>query len=626
MKLFLRGFLALSIFLTAFSCTRERHAKPAPNLPPVHPAGLGTTEPQPPADPEPARAMDAREFSDRQVFSAQTGEIVPAVMKLASSVVGNLSFYPEQNAIAASYPSVVNQVFRDFPVSFMRDLLPRAWQPVLNAADLSKPVAATVLDSPRGGKAHVAGFFTDSGEFDARLRQGSFGKFGKTAHGGWILLHDNNRKVYFTLEGNLLFLADEPAILEPGAAFLRQRLESAVPQFPLVLTLHNAASNARRYMNWMSREMDLSGKNRARFEQWALPELSSFSEISLRVGLDADSSLHVEVAGTPLPQVSGPMAAQLLTPVDVADLARFLPASTAAFSLDKLAVPAISALYRDLRATLRGEMQHSSDQAKLLGYFDFMLEWMEHMYERSADSQAFFVSLHKNRLHAGALLQLRPGTNGNEILAELEKGFRAISPRVFLPTLSPEGRKELAWLPKFLEVRTKKTTLDKRAALVVTLALDWNRMPKNLQDEKTPIYRHFLGKSQELAFVLDGNSLWAAAGAHWQDILKESWKQAGRIPNPRTQTAGVLAVSAMDTRALIHYVIGEFLQIRLPAPPDSELLQSLKSARAEFEKLNSGWMTAAAGRMDQNRIGFRFTLERDIWVFGFSWYLILRAL
>ncbi len=610
----------------AFSCTRERPMKSAPNLPPT-PAGTGN--PNPPTEMESApKSLDAAEFARRRIFSLEAGEAGSEVMKLVASVVGGLSFHPDYNAMAAAYPAVVNQVFRDLPVQLVRDLVPYAWRPLLDLADRSRPVAATIVDASGNRMSYVAGFSIDPGEFESRLRQGTFGKFQKAPWGGWIVPQGERGKVYFLVEEKFLFLSGDAALLKPGAAFLQERFAAVSPQKPVSFHLHNVAANAQRYMDWFTGELRFSNAARVKFAQLFLPELSSLEEISFHVGLDTDLALQMSVSAVPVANPMGPMVAQMLTPADVADLARILPASTAAFSLDKLAIPAISALYRDLRRELQKEITASSgrDEAKVLAYFDSMLEWLDRMYERSADSQAFFVALPKGKLHLGAFLQLRPQTSGKDVLSELDKWFKSVNPRSFVPTLSPEGKKELAWLPKFLDVRTQMATVEKRSALVVKIALDWNRMPREMRDEDSILFQHFLGKGVELAFVADNDSLWFLAGAQWKDLLREVVARGGRIPNPRMASAGILATGAMDMRAFVLYGIDEFLQIKFVSALDSEMLGTLKAARAAFEKFGYAWMSVSAGRLDGNRIGMRVTLERETWPIWFTWMVMMKAM
>ena len=627
MNRFLPWFVTLGLGVTVLSCTRERSIKPAPVLQPVHPVGVQQSSALPPEIPDMPKSITAQEFAQKQMVSFQLGNVTFAVMKLMSSVVDGLSFYAEHGTIAASYPAIINQTFTNFSVNLTQSFLPYAFHSIVDIADRAHPIVAVLLDATNGTKSYVAGFAIDTREFEARLQQGSFGKFAKATWGGWILPQNENTKVYFAVEENYLFLATEPGLLVPGAAYLRGRFATANPQKPVVVTLHNVATYASYYAEQVVRKMKLSESKRTQLLQFALPELSGLAELSVQIGLNSDLTLQTEVAAVPLSQGTGPFTSQLLTPADVNDLVRVLPASTVAFSIDKLTVPFISKLYKDMRTKFQPEIQHSpqSDTSILLGHFNSVLEWLDHMYDQSADSQVFFLSLYKKRLHAGAVLQLRSGINGCVILTKLEKLFRSLNPRTFLSTLSPEGKKELAWLVKILNIRTQMTTLDKRPALVVKLALQWDQMPRAFQSEQTIVAKYFLGKSQEIAFVLDNDVLWVMAGAQWNDLLKESSARQGKNIHPRMGTAGVLAATAWDMRSLMMYIIAEWLQIRLLSPMDSETIHQLKAALAVFEKFGYGWMLVTAGRLDENRIGVRFSIERETWPVLFAWFWFIKA-
>lgn len=626
MNRFLPWFFTLGLWVTALSCTRERSIKPAPVIKPVHPVGVQQKSPLPPEIPDPPISISAQEFAQKQMVSLQLGDVTPAVMKLMSSVINGLSFYSEHGTIAASYPAIINQTFTNFSVNLTQSFLPYAFRSLVNIADRSHPIVTVLLDTANGTKSYVTGFSIDTREFKARLLQGSFGKFATATWGGWILPQHETTKVYFSVEENYLFLATEPSLLVPGAAYLRGRFAAANAQKPVVVTLHNVANYASYYAEKIVRKMNLSDSERTQLLQFALPELSGLSELSLQVGLNSDLTLQTEIAAVPLPQGTGPLTSQLLTPADVNDLVRALPASTVAFSIDKLTVPFISKLYKDMRTKLQQKFQPSppSDTAIILGHFHSILEWLDTIYDQSADSQVFFISLYKKHLHTGAMLQLRPSTNGRAILTKLETLFKSLNPRLWIPTLSPESKKELAWLVKFLHIRTQMTTLDKRPALVVKLAFQWDQMPKALQDEHTIVAKHFLGKSQEIAFVLDNDVLWVMAGAQWNDLLKESTARQGKNIHPRMETAGVLAATAWNMRSLMMYTIAEWLQIRLLSPMDSKTVHQLKAALAVFEKFGYGWMLVTVGRLDENRIGVRFSLERETWPVIFAWFLFIK--
>jgi len=517
------------------------------------------------------------------------------------------------------------------------DLVPRHWRDVLDAADFSAGVAVTLLTRESARHTAVVRFATDVSELEARLSRGDLGQFRKTSWGGRLsfsghLNHKGARDLFIAFDQDHALLAEELRLLGPAIEALRTQSGQVPVGFPIFAIVHNVHRNVDLYMKEMTSAFNSSERRKLEpVVQVLRPEFESLRQLTFGLGLDGNLAFIMDLQARAVDNPTGPMVKAALVPVDIGDLAVHLPGKPFLVGLDKSSLDFLRPLYKKLQGELARATDHvrGTDEALLMGQFSTVIDLIDKFFEWSADSQVGSWSLRKGRLHMGGMLQLKQASSGKEMMDAVEKLAKAWNPKTMLPLMSPEARKELAWVPKVFEIRTKTTQVEKRPALVVTFKFNWKAMPKSEVTEELTLFSQFIGNELELALVNDAGRVWMIAGALWKDELKDMLAGKGRLPEPRLKQASesTMSLSAFDLNVFSAWLGGEILRVKFPVAMSSDARALFQAAIAQLGKMTGyAWMTFSAGLQPDGSFRMRFTTEKECWPIWASWaYLMSQA-
>ncbi len=629
--------IVLAILLLALAqCTSKKTELPSTPLPPPTDSGKGQpSEPNEPVDPVMTGAalpteLSAADFQRRQLVSVQVGDLVPQAQQLVAATLPHLMWIPEAAQMAAALPGMVPQAFGRVSRGFVEELVPRHWRAVLDAADFSAGVTVSLVSRESGGHTVVVRFATDASELEARLSRGDLGQFRKTSWGGRLsfsghLNHKGARDLFIAFDQDHALLAGELRLLGPAIEVLRTQAGQVPAGFPVFVTVHNVHENVDLYMKKMAGEFNSSERRKLEpVAQVLRPELESLRQLTFGLGLDGNLAFIVDLQARAVDNPTGPMVKAAMVPVDVGDLAVHLPGKPFLVGLDKSSLDFLRPLYKKIQGELakaQAEVK-GTDEALLMGQFGSVIELVDKFFEWSADSQVGAWTLRKGRLHMGGMLQLKQATSGKEMMDAVEKLAKSWNPKTMLPLMSPEARKELAWVPKVFEIRTRTAQVEKRPALIVTFKFNWKAMPKSEVTEELTIFSQFIGNELEFALVNDAGRMWMVAGALWKDELKDMLSGKGRLPEPRLKQASesTMSLSAFDLNAFSAWLAGEVLRIKFPVAMSTDARALLQAAVAQLGKMTGyAWMTYSAGLQPDRSFRMRFTMEKECWPIWVAW-------
>jgi len=623
--------IILAILLLALAqCTPKKDDRPSTPLPPTSnsPASPGDT-PAEPVEPEISGAALPSEITvaalaERQIISVNVGNVVPQVQQLVASTLPHLAFIPEVQQMAAVLPGMVPQTFGRLGREIVSDLVPRHWRSLLDMADFSAGVYVSMVSKEQGGRTMLVRFAADPGELEARLSRGDLGQFRKTSWGGRLSFaghknHEGARDLFVALDQDRVLLSEDLRLLHPALELLRTQAAAVPAGFPLFSTVHNVDRNADWYLKKLGEEF--SPSERRDLEPVARilkPELDSLREVSLALGLDGNLALVMDLHARAIDNPTGPMVKAAMTPVDVGDLAVHLPGKPILVGLDKSSLDFLRPVYKKIQGEIMKEAARAgnSDEAMLAGQLNSLVDLVDKFFEWSADSQVGAWSLRKGRLHMGGMLQLKQASSGKDMMDAVEKLMKSWNPKTMIAQMSPEAKKELAWVPKVFEIRTKTAQVEKRPALVVTFKFNWKAMPKSEMTEQLTLFSQFIGSELEFALVHDAGRMWMIAGAQWKDELKEMIAGRGRLPDPRLKQASesTMSLSAFDLNAFSTWLAGEVLKLKFPGGLSSAERTLIQDAVKQFGSMTGyAWMTFSAGLQPDRRFRMRGTMEKECW-------------
>jgi hypothetical protein len=437
--------------------------------------------------------------------------------------------------------------------------------------------------------------------------------------------HKGAPDLFVAFDQDHVLLSEDLRLLHPAITLLRKQVAAAPSGFPFHALMHNLDRNTDVYLDKVSREF--SPSDRRSLEpviRIFKPELESLKQLAFSLGLDGNLSLVMDLHARAVDNPTGPMVKSAMTPVDVGDLATLLPGKPILLGLDKSSLDFLRPLYKKAQSELlRSQTSNSNaDEVLLMGQVNTVIDLIDKFFEWSADSQMGVWSLRKGQMHLGGMLQLKQASSGKDMMDAVEKLMKAWNPKTLLPQLSPESRKELAWLPKVFEIRTKSTLVEKRPALVVTMKFNWKNVPKHVADQELTVYSQFVGKQVEFALVHDAGRMFLIAGALWKDELKDMLAARGKLPEPRLKQAAesTMSLSAFDLGGFTTYLFGELLKIKFPVPLSADTKSFLQAAIKQFGIMTGySWMTFSAGLQPDRQFRMRFTMEKEAWPVWVTW-------
>ncbi|MBU1510452.1 hypothetical protein KKD52_08840 [Myxococcota bacterium] len=637
----MKRFILAVMLLSLVQCTTKQSDKPSTPLPPP----TNTTDPVQPVPLEPEVAVSAlpsdlkvEALAEKQMISVNVGPVVNQIQQLVAASLPHLAFIPGIDQISATIPAMVPQVFGKMGREIVRDMVPHHWRSLLDMADLSTGIYVTYVAREPRGYTSVVRFSAESTELEARLSRGDLGQFRKTSWGGRLsfaghMNHKGARDLFVAFDQDRVLLSEDIRLLHPAMELLRKQIAAVPAGFPFFAMVHNLDRNTDLYLNRISREFSTSERRELEPVLRILkPEFESLKHLAFSAGLDGNLALVMDMHARAVDNPTGPMVKAAMTPVDIGDLAPLLPGKPILFGLDKSSLDFLRPLYKKLQGELlrsRASVRNA-DEALLMGQFSSVIDLVDKFFEWSADSQVGMWSLRKGQMHLGGMLQLKLASSGKDMMDSVDKLMKTWNPKTMLALLSPEAKKELAWLPKVLEIRTKSTQFEKRPALVVTMKFNWKNVPKHVQNEQLTIFSQFVGKQLEFALVHDSGRMFLMAGALWKDELKDIMAARGKLPDPRLKSASesTMSLSAFDLNGFSTYLFGEILKIKFPDPLSSDAKAFLQAAIKHFGTMTGySWMTFSAGLQPDRQFRMRFTMEKEAWPLWVSWgYLMSRVL
>ena len=638
----MKRFILAVLLLSLVQCTTKQSDKPSTPLPPPT-SDKGSVDPVP-VEPEvsvsalPADVTVAA-LAERQLFSLLVGNAVNPVQQLVAATLPHLTFIPEINQIAAAAPALVPQVFGKLGREMVRDMVPRHWRDLLEMADLSSGIHLTYV-AREGSKGYhsVVRFAAEASEMEARLSRGDLGQFRKTPWGGRLSFagHMNYKgasDLFIAFDQDRVLMSEDVRLLHGARELLRTQAAAVPAGFPFFVMVHNVDRNADLYLNKLSRQFS-SSERRNLEPVFAIlkPEFESLKHLSFALGLDGNLSLLMDLNFRAVDSPTGPMVKAAMTPVDVGDLAVLLPAKPILFGLDKSSLDFLRPAYKKLQGELLKQMAsaRNTDEALLMGQVSAVIDLVDKFFEWSSDSQVGAWSLRKNQMHLSGALQLKQATSGKDMMDAVEKLMKAWNPKTMLALMSPEAKKELAWLPKVFEVRTSRTQVEKRPALVVTLKFNWKNMPRSEMTEELTVFSQFIGKQLEFALVQDAGRVLLSAGALWKDEIKDMLAARGKLPELRLKNASesTMSLSAFDANAFTTWMFAEILKIKFPNALDTDTKTLLSAAIKQFASMTGySWMTFSAGLQPDRQFRMRYSMEKEAWPVWVSWgFLMSRAM
>jgi len=637
----MKRFILAVLLLSLVQCTNKPSDKPATTLPPTTP-GKTAVDPVP-VEPEVAVAslpadVTVAALAERQLFSMSVGNAVSQVQQLVAVSIPHLLFIPGFDQIAAAAPAMVPQVFGKMGHEMVKEMVPRHWRDLLAQADFSSGVLVTYVS--RGGKGYsrVVRFAAEASELEARLPRGDVGQFRRTPWGGRLsfaghMNHKGAPDLFIAFDQDRVLISDDIRLLKPAMELLRTQAAAVPAGFPFFAMLHNVDRNADLFLNRFSREF--GSHDRKSLEPviaMLKPEFESLKYLSFAIGLDGNLALIMDMHARAVDNPTGPMVKAAMTPVDVGDLATILPGKPILIGLDKSSLDFLRPMYKKIQGELlRAQArEHNTDEALLMGQANAVIDLIDKFFEWSADSQVGVWSLRKGQLHLGGMLQLKQAASGKDMMDAIDKLMKAWNPKTMLALMSPEAKKELAWLPKVLEIRTKSTLVEKRPALVVTMKFNWKNVPKHVQNEGLTVFSQFIGKQLEFALVHDSGRMFMIAGALWKDELKDMLAARGKLPEPRIKPASesTMTLSAFDLNGFSTWMFAEILKIKFPVAMGADSKAFLQAAIKQFGTMTGySWMTFSAGLQPDRQFRMRFTMEKEAWPIWASWgYLMNRVM
>ncbi len=634
-----RVFLFL-LLVSMVQCTKKE--QDVPSTPPVLPAPGHSDETRPPTEPVIPTAslphhISPEMLASRQMFTMHFSSPLQKILQLAGVVTPQLHMFPEAAQAAAMLPGILPSTIDGLRKGLFEDSIPAHWRPFLRAADSSAGLLVSLVTRQSDPKkhTHLMRFSTDISELEVRLSRGDFGKFTRTQWGGWIsmeghLNHKDAPNIFLAFDAGQVIVSSDLDYLHAALDVLK-RYEEAVPRdFFLYLTVHNLNTYSEFYYETILSDVSQSDRRKmGPILRFLRPEIENMKHFHFALGFDGNLTGTMDMSFQAVDNPQSPMVKTLMTPVDITDLAAYLPSKPILFGLDKSSLDFIKPLYSRIQQELVKEMKNitDADDRLMLGEINSWMDLVNQFFDNAHDAQAAAFSLRKDRLHSGGMFHMKSPDNAKAFVAAITARFTALNPRTLLPRLSPEARKELSWLPRVFEVRTRNMQVNRKPAAVITMTFRWNNLPKMYRDEGIEILSQWLGNQLELAIVQDGDRLFMMAGSHWRDELTEMMALKGRIPEPRLKQAAesTMSLSGLDMSAFAGYLLTEFLKLKFPVPMDTETRTTLQAVLKQISSQSGdSWMAMSAGLQADQSFRLRSTMEKNSWLPFFAWLVVSR--
>lgn len=372
-----------------------------------------------------------------------------------------------------------------------------------------------------------------------RLLNNHYGTFVKKPWGGYIdnkgnLNKKDQPRVYIMMEGKSLYISMDPALLNPMKNYIKASVDYTIADLNVGGALYGKQRKLARSLTREMRDVPFAKKLNIR------AFLEDILNITVGGALKNNNGLLIMEAVFNK-NVKSSVSKAILKPRSVEDLGKFMRPDTMVFFVDKTDYSIFTRYIKMLaqafpmfkaRIDYISDKKEKANALKLVAMIEDFHKNTMVMMDNLGMSTYFQSRIFKKKSVFSGGFELKDASKAKEVLEATKKMADIANPARWVNLLDKNAKREIGWVKDFYSIRTAKTKILKNDGLIVTITLNWNKIPNQVFPDRAFLKKveSIFGKRLEFRYMVDGNFIHAVYGADWNNEFKFLVAKKGKFP------------------------------------------------------------------------------------------------